>query len=86
LTEFQLDYAPVNVLKLRSKKTGFSVVVGQTKTPIVSPISKPDQQTRVCVVAHLMLPCRLRPTATSSSALKSSMIAVVLILLNIWSS
>ncbi len=35
LADFHLDYAPVNVLKIRSKKTGFSVVVGQAKTPIV---------------------------------------------------
>ncbi len=32
LTEFKLDYAPVVVSKLRSKKTGFSVVVGNNKS------------------------------------------------------
>jgi hypothetical protein len=36
LTDFKLEYAPVNIIKLRSRKTGLEVVVGQTKTPIVS--------------------------------------------------
>lgn len=34
LTEFKLDYAPVTITKYRSKKTGFSVVVGDHKSPI----------------------------------------------------
>lgn len=36
LTEFKLPYAPVEISKYRSKKTGFQVVVANNRAPITN--------------------------------------------------